>query len=129
MSEPVQMHLYGGAIEVFFAEIHNQFRGAAPIGLDDSRTLSLKRIMDQREKTPFPDVPRGGGDDTRAAEANRLIHILNHTENIKVFRIAVNAILFVIQGKVSYRPCFEGEAYAPNRLMKALEEVEETELA
>lgn len=119
---------YGGILAAFFAEIHNAARSSAATGLDDPGSISLKRIIEQRERTPFPMAAdtEGHRNQDRLAEANRLIRVLNETEDIVVFRIAVNALLLLIQKRTGYRPYFDGREYSPDLLQSALEYVEET---
>jgi hypothetical protein len=114
----------------FFADIFNKHRSGGIQELDDPRKISWKWILERREAASFPEVSDySGGRDDRTSEANRLIRILNNTDDVVVFRIAINALLFVIQGKISYRPYFDGKEYPPDRLEAALEDVEESALA
>lgn len=130
MTEPVLLSVYGGVVANFFCDIFNKHRSGGIEDLDDSRKLSWKWILERREAAPFPEISDcSGGSDDRIREAKQLIHILNNTEDVVVFRIAINALLLVIQGKVGYHPYFDGKEYPPDRLEAALEDVEEADLA
>jgi hypothetical protein len=128
-NHPVPVAFYNAVIMNFFATILNEYRSAAPIGYDDTKNISLKRLEEQRTRTPFPEA--FGESDYRksqAIEVNRLVRILNRTEDKRVFWIAVNAILLIVFGKIGYQPEFEGSEYAPDQLQAAMEAVEEHEL-
>lgn len=130
MTKTVQLAIYGGVIANFFSAIFNNHRSEAMTDLDDPKRLSWRWILEQRELASFPgisDHPESQND--RVHEVRRLIRILNGTEDVVVFRIAINALLLVIQGKVGYHPYFDGKEYPPDRLDAALEDVEETALA
>ena len=123
------LSVYGNVITIFFSSIFNNTRGKDGENLDDCGKIPLVQIMRQRNVTPFPEVSDSPESrDPRIYEANRLIDVLNKTEDVRVFRIAINALLLVIQGKTGYRPIFDGKEYPPGDLTAALEEVEESDL-
>lgn len=117
----VDLATYGGQITAFFSPIGVRRHHAQATELDPVH-LPWVALREQRELTPFPKVrvdPAHRYEESQ--EANRLIEILNTTEDVLVFKIALNKLLHLVQGKFFY----PGEEYRPELLDEAIRLSEE----
>jgi len=112
----VDLATYGGQITAFFSSIGVRRYHAQDTKLEPVH-LPWPALLGQRELTPFPKVRIDPVHRHEASqEANQLIDLLNTTEDILVFKIALNKLLHLVQGKVFY----PGEEYRPELLDAAI---------
>lgn len=117
----VDLATYGDQIAIFFSSIEVRRYHAQATKLDPVH-LPWKALLEQRELAPFPGVRADlSRKDEAAREANRLIEFLNTTEDVLVFKIALNKLLHLVQGKFFY----PGEEYRPELLDEAIKKSEE----
>ncbi len=109
-----ELRMYGNPIEVFYAEI-SLARHRAGSTMLERRDIPWSALERQRLATPFPLVTPDRGDEVRAVAANELIGLLNATEDVLVFKVAMNALLKLMQGS-SYQPMYPGQPYTPENL-------------
>lgn len=117
--------MYAGSITAFYAQIEVAREQARSTKLDWVH-LPWVSLLEQRErdqedknkKMSFPVIKLAEDDDEEAVKAaNRLIGILNTTEDVIIFKVAMNRLWQLI------RPAFyPGEQYNPIRLEQLLAE-------
>lgn len=116
-----QFKLYGGQIEAFFsgAELRRYaiFSNSAPISRTD---IPWKYFVIERESRKFPllNDSHSHGKEV-CARINKVINILNTTDDFLVFKIGVNLLLKELQGD-AYHALYIGEQYAPENLDSAV---------
>lgn len=113
---------YGGPITGFYGriEINRYEKGATKLHLTN---LPWAALIEERAKNPFPDVrvDPHGSDYENEKRANELIELLNATDDIMVFKIAMNALIRLAQGERA-APLYPGKVYNPDLLADLLEE-------
>lgn len=120
-SSDVHFRLYGGQIEAFFsgAELRRYtiFSSSPPIPRTD---IPWKYLVEEREDRKFPLLSNSDSLDNEACtRINKVIIILNTTDDFLVFKISVNLLLKELQGD-AYRALYPGEQYAPENLESAI---------
>lgn len=116
----VDLMTYGNQIMVFYAciEVRRHDMKATKLEWVD---FPWKVLLEQRERTPFPLVSRTC---EQSLEANRLIEILNTTEDVLVFKIAMNTLIRLVQGERAVL-LYPGNAYHPDLLEETVRLSEE----
>lgn len=116
---------YGGPITGFYGriEINRYEKGATKLHLTN---LPWAALIEERAKNPFPDVrvDPHGSDYENEKRANELIELLNATDDIMVFKIAMNTLFRLVQGERA-APLYPGEQYRPDLLEEAIRLSEE----
>lgn len=103
---------YGNPIEAFYGDIAvvRDRAGSTPL---DRKDLPWSALVEARRKRPFPTVEEEPHDWTRCREANQVIGLLNTTEDVIVFKIAMNTLISMMKREHSYVPIYPGERFSP----------------